>query len=452
MGFFFKLAIAAVAVLSVVRAGEFIPPNDTKGVTKDGYIVVMKKGTSDRDFDTHRTWAAKIQSSTNKIRSGKQFSGPQNITFHIGSLMGYSGVFDLEVAKKIAESRDVLYVQPNHRLSHPYIQKRRPRDQDTGKPISRTLRQAPTPDSWAVQPFAPSWGLRRISHRQSGSKELIYQKSAGEGIMIYHFDTGVDISHPEFENRATWGFNSVDDKNYDNDGHGTHVAGTVIGKTLGIAKKAKLVAIRITGRITIIDNSTLPIDVNWKPSGDKDEDDFYIESSFFQALTWALQHARQHQTLEKAIMLIEVQGPKSRVLDQAISEMAGAGFFVVIPAGNVPDADASTFSPQGADGACLIGASASNDTAASWSSLGPKVDLYAPGVDIPSARAGGGTTFMSGTSFAAPHAAGVAACLMSAEKIAPLKVCDRLKELALPSIKNPPPNTTNKLLYNGSGA
>lgn len=77
------------------------------------------------------------------------------------------------------------------------------------------------------------------------------------------------------------------------------------------------------------------------------------------------------------------------------------------------------------------------------------VDIYAPGDEIVSCVPGGGKEAMSGTSMASPHVAGVGAYLIGLEDIDAGDVCDRIKELAKPSVGNPGPDTTNRLLFNG---
>ena len=77
--------------------------------------------------------------------------------------------------------------------------------------------------------------------------------------------------------------------------------------------------------------------------------------------------------------------------------------------------------------------------------------MYAPGSDITGALPGGGSEVWSGTSMAAPHAAGVAAYVMAKDGITAQEACGHLKALAVPSIVNPGPGTTQALLFNGVG-
>ncbi|KAG8921171.1 hypothetical protein FRC02_000410 [Tulasnella sp. 418] len=74
-----------------------------------------------------------------------------------------------------------------------------------------------------------TWGLHRISHKGAAQK-YVYPESAGEGATIFVLDTGVYIEHSEFEGRASHGPSFKGDPE-DKNGHGTHVAGTAIGKT-----------------------------------------------------------------------------------------------------------------------------------------------------------------------------------------------------------------------------
>jgi subtilisin family serine protease len=92
------------------------------------------------------------------------------------------------------------------------------------------------------------WGLARISSRAPNTTTYVYDDSAGEGTYTYIIDSGIYTAHPEFEGRATWGPSFVTgDANptVDENGHGTHVAGTAGSKTYGVAKKTNLIAVKV---------------------------------------------------------------------------------------------------------------------------------------------------------------------------------------------------------------
>lgn len=88
-------------------------------------------------------------------------------------------------------------------------------------------------------------GLARISHKAKGNSTYVFDSSAGAGIVAYVIDTGIMINHTEFQGRATFGTNLVNTVNTDENGHGSHVAGTIGGMTYGVAKSVSLVAVKV---------------------------------------------------------------------------------------------------------------------------------------------------------------------------------------------------------------
>jgi len=99
--------------------------------------------------------------------------------------------------------------------------------------------------AYTTENSAP-WGISRLSSNSPGSSSYTYDSSAGVNTCVYVVDTGIDVSNPEFEGRATFAVNIVGDgQNTDGNGHGTHVAGIVGSKTYGVAKRTKLYAVKV---------------------------------------------------------------------------------------------------------------------------------------------------------------------------------------------------------------
>ena len=102
-----------------------------------------------------------------------------------------------------------------------------------------------------TQANAP-WGLGSVSHRTPHHNDYPYDKSAGQGTWAYVIDTGVNSAHSDFEGRATLGYNAYHgSSNDDEQGHGTHCAGTIAGKTYGVAKKANVIAVKVFSDATV---------------------------------------------------------------------------------------------------------------------------------------------------------------------------------------------------------
>lgn len=99
-------------------------------------------------------------------------------------------------------------------------------------------------DTLVTERRAP-WGLGSISHRGGSSTDYIYDDSAGEGTYAYVVDTGILATHNEFGGRASLAYNAAGGEHVDDVGHGTHVAGTIGGKTYGVSKNAHLLSVKV---------------------------------------------------------------------------------------------------------------------------------------------------------------------------------------------------------------
>lgn len=162
-----------------------------------------------------------------------------------------------------------------------------------------------------TQQDAPSWGLGRISHAESGSSDYVYDDSAGSNITFYGVDTGIDISHPDFEDRAEWGTNVVDNSDSDDNGHGTHTAGTVAGKEYGVAKLAHIISVKV---------------LDGQGSGST--------SGIIEGINWCVDHAKRTGVAGKAVMNMSLGGGRAPALDQAAANAVEAGIFLAVAAGN----------------------------------------------------------------------------------------------------------------------
>jgi subtilisin family serine protease len=248
----------------------------------------------------------------------------------------------------------------------------------------------------------PTWGLDRIDQRAlplSGS--YTYPGTAGD-VTAYVLDTGVRLSHAEFGGRARSGYDFIDrDSNAsDCQGHGTHVAGTVAGNTYGVAKRAKVVSVRV---------------LDCRGTGSY--------STIIAGVDWVTKYA-----VKPAVANMSLGGSTSAALDAAVRASVASGVTYVIAAGN-SNADACTTSPARVGEAITVGATDSADRRASFSNYGTCLDIFAPGVNIRSASVSGdtATTTLNGTSMAAPHVAGAAALHLSAHPAAtPAQVRDAL--------------------------
>jgi cerevisin len=364
------------------------------------YIVVLKNDLNINQIFQHYVWINK-HSSIDHIF---QFQD----SFH-----GYIGTFFDSDLKLISSHSDVDYIENDQIVSiyDQIIFKKQP------------------PLQCHLDKNVP-WGLSRISHRDKLYTNYAFDPNTGHDVVVYVIDTGINIHHQEFQGRAEWGTTiPLDDYDIDGNGHGTHCAGTIAGKTFGVAKKAKVVAVKV---------------LNSNGSGSM--------SDVIKGIEWVALDKRRRKN-KSSVANMSLGGGKSRALDSAVDSLSDSGVHFVVAAGN-DNQDACSYSPAASHNAITVGATTIQDSRAWFSNWGQCVDIFAPGHNILSSWIGStnATNIISGTSMASPHVAGVVASFLSRpiwNKLSPVELKDKLIKIAtldkLKNINNP--QTPNKLVY-----
>ncbi|MET4657809.1 subtilisin family serine protease [Streptomyces sp. PvP037] len=363
-------AQAAPAEGTVLAAGS-------PTAVKDSYIVTLRTGAG-----------LKARSAAGKDLV-ERYGGSVRKTFG-SALNGYTAALSAAEARRLAADPAVASVEQNQRVS-----------------VTDT-----------TQSSAP-WGLDRIDQASLPlSGTYTYPDSAGSGVTAYVIDTGVRITHQQISGRAAYGYDAVDGDTTasDGNGHGTHVATTIAGSTYGVAKKAKIVAVRV------LDNNG---------SG--------TTAGVIAGVDWV---TANHSG--PSVANLSLGGGASSTLDTAVRNSIASGVTYAVAAGN-SSANASSYSPARVTEAITVGATTSTDARASYSNHGSVLDVFAPGSSITAGwhTSDTATSTISGTSMATPHVAGAAAVFLAGHTSAtPAQVASALVNGA----------TTGKVTGPGSGS
>ena len=281
------------------------------------------------------------------------------------------GAYDIEVkdGKDIEEVIEKLEADPKVEYAEPdYL---------------RSASVTPNDYYWSLQ-----WGLSKISAPAGWD-----QHTGSPSIIVAVVDTGVDTAHPDLSGKIVAGYDYVNNDNdpMDDHGHGTHVAGISAASTnngigvAGVGWNVKIMPMKV------LSGSGNGYD-SWVASGIRGAVDRGAH-----VINLSLGGAGFSQTLKDAT-------------DYAISK----NVVVVAASGNTGSATVNY--PAGNPNVIGVGATDSSDKIASFSTYNSTVDVSAPGVNIASTYYNSGQhayAYMSGTSMAAPHVAGLAGLVKS---------------------------------------
>lgn len=239
-----------------------------------------------------------------------------------------------------------------------------------------------------VQTGAPNH-LDRIDQRRRPLDNEYEYFYSGAGVNVYIIDTGIRSAHSEFAGRigSTWWAVPGDPaQGQDCDGHGTAVASAAVGTISGVSKGATVHGVKI---VFICERDS--------------QSDYAIAG---------MNHVAANH-VKPAVANMSYLFPRNTMVDAAAAGLIGSGVSFTISAGN-GNTDACNFSPNTVLNTIVVGATNNGDSRYTQSNWGACVNLFAPGYDLLVAD-GSSTTAMqrdTGTSVAAPQAAGVAALLL----------------------------------------
>ena len=230
-----------------------------------------------------------------------------------------------------------------------------------------------------------TWGVNRV-HAPAA-----WDVTEGAGVKVAIIDTGIDLNHSDLAGKVDGGYSAITktekpEDYQDDNGHGTHVSGTIAalrdGKgVVGVAPKARLYAVKVL-----------------------DADGSGNLSDVIDGIIWAAKNGMQ-------VANMSLGAPTdSDAMHRAVRFAKGSGLVIVAAAGN---SGGSVGYPGAYPEVISVSASDSDDHLASFSSRGPEVKFIAPGVDVVSDKLGGGQISYNGTSMASPHVAGLAALAVS---------------------------------------
>ncbi|WP_392962285.1 S8 family serine peptidase [Streptomyces sp. LN245] len=390
----------------------------TAAVAKGGdatFFVLLKDQADLSGAKKQKTHAARARAAFEELRANAADSQASLTSFLDEKKIGHQDYWianavqvtgDQDLVNELARRSDVASIvkEQHYRL-------------DSVETADSKITKSRT-DSSASGGDTPEWGVADIDADDVWKQ----YDDRGEGIVIANVDSGVQYNHPDLvaqyrgnngDGSFTHDYNWYDPTGQcgtggvpcDNNGHGTHTMGTMVGKNgIGVAPNAKWIAAKGC------------------------ESSSCSDASLLAAGQWILaptDHNGQNPRPDLAPNIVNNSwgGGDTTFYQDIVEAWNAAGIFEAFAAGN--DGDGKTCSTAHAPGSQApsygVGAYDSTGTIASFSGFGPslvdgsmKPNISAPGVNVRSTWPGSSYNSISGTSMATPHVAGAVALLWSA--------------------------------------
>lgn len=267
------------------------------------------------------------------------------------------------------------------------------------------VRIEPDIEFYAVGEVCP-WGVGRI-----GAPTVHDKYITGSGVKVAVIDSGIDVNHEDLVVAGgvrfyTRGQRSFSDKDYtDVDGHGTHVAGTIAALSndvgvIGVAPGASLYAVKVM------------------------ENNRGNYSDIVKGLEWCVENE-----IDIANLSLGSSGDPGTTVENAFNNAYYVGGLLIVAAAGNTSGGAVIY-PAKYGSVIAVSATMQSDDLASFSSVGPEVELAAPGMGILSTIPNNAYASWSGTSMASPHVAGAAALILAASGASNTVVRDYLTSTA----------------------
>jgi len=362
------IMLTVVGCQNVTDVSDVNTP-ENKQALEGQYIVVMKDSPTGK-FKIGN--ANQVNDVRSDIMTNANIGEERIVNTYSNTIAGFTARLDVDQLNKLRADKNVKYIEKD-----------------------RIVTFAPpcgTPNG------GPCDGDGGGDDGGSNSQEIPYGITRVNGGATYTgsnvawvIDSGIDLDHPDLNVDASLGFNAFtkgkDSKSLDDGyGHGTHVAGTIAAVdnsvgVIGVAAGAQVIPVKV---------------LDSRGSGS------------YSGVIAGVDHVGANGS-SGDVANMSLGGPTSQALDDAVLAASSNGIIFTLAAGN-DGSDANNSSPARVNGSNIytISAMDSNDNWASFSNFGnPPIDYAAPGVSVTSTWKNGGYNTISGTSMAAPHAAGV---------------------------------------------